>query len=500
MVRFYVRGPWQLPCVRAGNHRVRRMVGATAGFLIAVMPVRAFAQSWPDVHREMPSSTGITAPVDGQGNDVFVMAPLRDEERLEVDRAVSDLVQGRTFEAASAMSRLVRQRAVDSRGHDVTAVLFRLATGVRSLPRTSWRSVGEGALPAPPSDRETMERVIDGATDLLIAGNIAAARVWLSEAQSVHENLGEYHPVTVLRRLAFAAPLTGLNGELLVGASTRPLRPRYFDTLDAAESATLYGVSAGYGITLGLWTHAAFAQGTSDAPTGTSVLLPILGAGVGVGIAAVLDARNNIRRGRVYAANAGFYLGLQAAFGVRQIVDGPLADATRFGQWSAFLGAATLGMGGSLVLAHLTDAQPGSASFVWSGGFWGGVIGAAVDRSLRTGRSEGAVGLLVGEGVGIALTLATAHLLRPTPTQTRWLDLGALVGAIAGTIALYPTGDSQIVSMATALGCLTGGMIALVVSSPSETERVREHHHAGIRWTPSFQPTHGGGLVTLSLM
>lgn len=268
-----------------------------------------------------------------------------------------------------------------------------------------------------------------------------------------------------LRVTTYAPSDAPPGGELRSGG-----RPRA--TVDRTEAMALYALAGSYGLALGAWGAVGVTSVRDDAPA-TLVVLPVLGLGVGIVTAALLDGRREIRRGRVYAANAGFVLGLTGALGVGLLPEGPLSGATPFARASAYLGTATAGLGVGLAVAHTTDAMPGSASFVLSGGFWSAVAGASLQRALADGRAvpQGAEGLLVGEAVGLVAAMATAHALRPTPSQTRWLDLGALLGTLAGTLVFSQFASGQTASLAGAIGCVAGGALGFALGAPSDAER-----------------------------
>lgn len=322
--------------------------------------------------------------------------------------------------------------------------------------------------------RVTSSRWLLG-TSLVLAAPVAGAQSWpVQRATTLRpspptswSSLPPPAPLARPLRVTTYAPSDAPpGGELRSGG-----RPRA--TLDRTESMALYALASSYGLALGAWGAVGITSVRDDAPA-TLVVLPVLGLGAGIVTAALLDGRREIRRGRVYAANAGFVLGITGALGVDMLTEGPLAGATPFARASAYLGAATVGLGAGIAVAHTTDAMPGSASFALSGGFWGAVAGASFQRALADDRTvpRGGEGLLVGEVVGVAAALATAHALRPTPSQTRWLDLGALLGTLAGTLVFSQVGSSQTGSLAGAIGCVAGGALGFALGAPSEAERM----------------------------
>ncbi len=428
---------------------------------------------------------------------------MTDDERDEIDRAVTDIANGRAALAATLLSEHVTARGADLRGYHVEAVLWRVAAG--ELPRARRAAENSAALPAPPDEREAMERTIDGAVELLVRRDARAAAEWIDAAMRAHPALPEYHPLRVLGRLARA--MRGAEPAApsrVPGARAEPRVDRPRGTIDSGEAVVLFQLGAAYGLTLGAWGAVGLRgpDATADDAPALTVVLPVLGAGAGVVVAALVDARRDVRRGRVYAANAGFYLGLLGALGAQLLPEGALADANSFERASAFLGAGTAGLGLGIAAAHATDSMPGSASFVLSGGVWGAFIGATLDRAFReSGRAEGAVGLLVGEAIGAGAAMLTAHALSPTPSQTRWLDLGALLGGLTGALLFSSTDSAQTASLASALGCVGGGALGFILGAPADGERelARRLSARATPVVPTFTPVRGGGVLGLAM-
>lgn len=482
--------------------RARQVVTLTAVF--ALSSRGAAAQSWP-----VAPTNAALGPWRGGGVAPSPVAPpgeapglrrVTEEDRDEIDRALTDIATGHAALAATRLSERIVARGGDLHGYDADAVLWRVAAQEMPRPR---RASGDAALlPAPPGEREAMERSIDGAVELLARRDARAAVEWVDAAMRARPALPSYHPLRVLGRLARAmsAASAASPSRRTAEAPVPPLaRPRA--TIDGGEAVVLYQLGAVYGLTLGVW-GAVGIRGATVSSSALNVVAPVLGAGAGIVVAALVDARRDLRRGRVYAANTGFYLGLIGALGVRLLPEGPLADASSFGSASAFLGAGTAGIGLGIAVAHASDSAPGSASFVLSGGAWGALIGLSLDRAFRDGRAgDGAVGLLAGEAIGAGATLLTAHLLRPTPSQARWLDLGALLGGLAGAVIFSTTDSAQTASLASAIGCVGGGALGFVLGAPSDAERelARRLDARAPTFHPTFTPTRGGGVIGIAL-
>jgi len=250
---------------------------------------------------------------------------------------------------------------------------------------------------------------------------------------------------------------------------------------------------------LGVWSAVAIDTVWPDSGL-VQILVPMVGVGAGMITAGMLDEQRVLRRGRVHAANAGFYLGLLGAFGVDLLADSPMRGLTAFERASVYRASTTVGIGAGIGLAHATDALPGTGAFTLSGGVWGALVGAAFDRGFRNGprfETPGA-GMLVGGAVGALGAMVSARWLRPTPAQTRWLDVGALVGFFAGFLVSVKADEPQVVALASGLGCLAGGALGYVLGAPSSSTD-GDRRHLTRRTTPTFQGVPGGAVVGLAL-
>lgn len=384
----------------------------------------------------------------------------------------------------------VRRAGVALAGYDTLAVLLRLARRQGPAGRAAVEAP-RGLPPPPPSEREAIERAIDGAVEILLADDRRAARAWITAALRARPALPDDHPLRSLARIA------GGDREGTTAGVARGGRPE--GTIDGAEAVTLVGLGGAYGLTLGLWSSIAFTDARGDAGA-AQILVPMVGAAAGMVTVAIVDEQRVVRRGRGYAANAGFYLGLLGVLGVDLLAGSPLRGASNFERASAYLGGATVGIGVGIGVAHAVDADPGTATFTLSGGVWGGLVGAALDRGFRAegGREvPPGAGLLVGGATGALAAMVTARWLRPTPTQTRWLDLGAIAGFFVGLLAAAKTDDPPAVALASGLGCIAGGALGYVLGAPS-TPRERAMR-ATRRVTPGFTPAPGGGVFSVSL-
>lgn len=450
----------------------------------------ALAQGWPTAAD--PWFTTPTPP--------GVPEPLSRIERREgvIERAVTAIVGGRSPEAVPALEVELRRGGHPREGYDAVAVLLRLASGTMPAVRASVPD-GRGLPPPPPTDREAIERSVDGAVELLIRGDHRSAAAWLTSALATRATLAEDHPLRVLQRITDRlAPSPTPASQPRSAAPRSPRGERPDGTIDGGEAVTLIGLGGTYGLTLGVWAAVAIEQARGDAGL-AQILVPMAGVGAGMIAAGILDERRIVRRGRAYAANAGFYLGLLGAFGSDLLVESPLRGVTPFERASVYFGAATVGIGAGIGLAHATDALPGSAAFTLSGGVWGALVGASLDRGFRNDRLESpGVGILVGEAVGAVAAMVTSQWLRPTPAQTRWLDLGALGGFLVGVVITSGADNPQATSLAAGIGCIAGGTLGYILGAPS-VPQAASSPSGSLRLRPTFQGLPGGGIFGVAM-
>ena len=422
-------------------------------------------------------------------------------ERRErvIERAVAAIAAGQGPSAVAALEAELRRGGHARAGYDAVAVLLRLASGAMPAARTSAPD-GRDLPPPPPTDREATERSVDGAVELLIRGERESAAAWLASALAAHASLDEDHPLRVLWRITDRMGPPSQAPSPRRAPATRSARGgRPAGTIDGTEAVTLIGLGGTYGLTLGVWVAVGIEEARGDSGV-AQILVPMAGVGAGMITAGVLDELRVVRRGRASAANAGFYLGLLGAFGADLLAESPLRDSTPFGRASAYFGAATVGIGAGIGVAHATDALPGSAAFTLSGGVWGALVGASLDRGFRNDSLESpGLGLLVGEAVGAAAAMVTSRWLRPTPGQTRWLDLGALGGFLVGVLVTSGVDNPQATSLAAGLGCIAGGTLGYVLGAPSDPLSPPARAGRSLRVTPTFQALPGGGVFGVAM-
>lgn len=352
--------------------------------------------------------------------------------------------------------------------------------------------------PAEQSERE----VCDAAQALITGHHLADARALL-DAEITRRSLDatSTHPFAVLRRLVDAmdrasAPVLPPPPPPPVAAPPPP-PPAGRDDRTGLEAAALYATTMSYGLATGAWLDAQLEITDLKAMP----WLPLVGVGAGAVAAYLADNPRSVRSGVPTALGAGLTLGLLggASLGLQ---------GWRAGQWGvptmstvAWAGA-TLGLGAGIGLAALTNPRPATSSFILSGGFWGTVLGFMTGYATGDDDHFGSFAL-GGEAVGIAAAAATAGLLRPTHAQVRWMDLGALTGALVGMgVGLLLLRDERApFAAAVELGTLGGGVAGFLFGASRESSsRGASGPRRGLAWSPSVLPVQGGALVALSVM
>ncbi len=468
-----------------------------------------------------------TAPPASPALLEVLRAPMPEGQRASLDHGMRTLLLGRPSDAVVALDRLVRREGIDPRSYDPAAVALRLATSVArgtaetlALPPPAASGAPEGPLPPPPGDLDVLLRTIEGAMELAARRQVAAGVALVDSAVTGREAFGAaYTTVGILRGYFHSVPaqpagglglaasansvptgsLSVAGGRVPEGAGVVPQSyERPLGTMDGAEAVTLYGVAGTFGLVTGIW--AGLSIDGSDSGV-ARVTLPLLGLGGGIVAAAVIDRNHGVRRGRAYAANAGFWLGLLASGTLALANDWEVGERDNTGGHAMMAGSA-LGLGVGMLIGSLSDSLPGSGSYVFSGGAWGWFLGGALGVATEA-RNEGvATFALIGELVGVGAAMASASALRPTPSQARWLDAGAALGALLGFSLATATEDDSTRGIAVLLSTLVGGGLGLYFGRPSDADRELYRRRVADRGlSPRFSllPVRGGGVLQVGL-
>lgn len=415
----------------------------------------------------------------------------------EVQRAVGLLIARQPEEAVQELTRVLRERGIDPMGRDVLAVLLRLANArarpgapTAGAPPAPPTPTVEGELPPPPSDEAARALVVDAAVDRLARWDMNGADVYLRDAGTSGPDASVFEALRRVRADDGGAGSAGAPVQLV------PERP--VGTIAGFEVLSLYGTAGAYGFVLGTWAGLAV---TDDERNAARIALPLAGIAGGVVTAALLDRSRAVRRGRGFAASAGLLLGSVA--GTAAVVYAQPREP-RDGWGLALLGT-SVGLGVSLGLAHLTDALPGTMNYVTTAGLWGAMVGLSIGfiaEGERLRNETAGSALLIGEGVGVVLAMFSAHALQPTPSQTRWADLGACVGGMLGGSLALASQRLEGVGVGMALGILGGGTLAWFLGAPSDADRQLYLQRSASR-EPSLRfgmaPLPGGGMLTVGM-
>lgn len=215
------------------------------------------------------------------------------------------------------------------------------------------------------------------------------------------------------------------------------------------EVGTLYGISALYGVGMGLWLSAELR--ISD-PGVYAIAPAVLGLAAPIGVY-FLD-RPTMDRGMPLAITTGMVLGTANGVGIviYQHASQPDRDAWGYRQLTraAAIGS-TAGAVGGYVAGYYLEPPPESGLLVSSGTLWGSAIGAMfgygvspADESYNEANEHAALGGLIGVNVGAAAAGALSVLTVPTIRQVGAMWLGAGIGAaVSAPIYLLYIGDDR---------------------------------------------------------
>lgn len=328
---------------------------------------------------------------------------------------------------------------------------------------------------------------------MLAEGRDDEARALLdAEMTRRHIDVNASSPLAVLRRavdaVAGRAPRTSAPPPSPPQEPPAPSRDR-----GGAEAVALYATTVSYGLMTGAWLDVQLDVTELKA----LAWIPLLGAGAGVAVAYLADNPRSMRRGLPTALGAGLTLGLLAGGAIG-------AQGWRAGDWGvptmstlAWAGA-TAGLGVGLGAGLLLDPMPGSGSFVLSGGLWGSALGVLTGYAFDVGTSYDLF-TTVGEGVGVLATALTARALRPTPAQVRWMDLGALTGALlgAGVGLLLLRGERAPFAGVIQLGLVGGGVAGFLFGASRDAPTPGRR---ALAWSAGVVPLQGGAMLTVGAL
>ncbi len=267
------------------------------------------------------------------------------------------------------------------------------------------------------------------------------------------------------------------------------------------EIATLY-INA---VLYGLGSGAALAVLTEpDDPAG--FFLPTFAiTGAAVGAVAIADQGEGLRYGVPQSISSGMYIGLGQGviWSIWQNAQARGGDEWEEAQVASVVWAsATAGAIAGGVIGETAGTTPGRAGWVGSTTLWGGVVGALTVGGLMDLENDSSadentlLGAAVGTTGGAVAGLVTASDVSPTIGRVRFIDLGGLVGSLAG-MGLYSSaaGDNSEPRgffWATNIGTCAGLATAWVATS-------RMEHDYGDDAKSREQARMAGGGLSLAL-
>lgn len=342
-----------------------------------------------------------------------------------------------------------------------------------------------------------------GARASLLAGHFAECQAWFSQLAATAPNaidraLAQTQGELCARWLREGWVLQRhTDGE----PSTSASRDRR--TID--ELAILYGNAVAYGVLSGVALAAFTEPGTA-----AGGILPALAlAGGAAGLVYAIDAKVGLRYGSAQAISSGLYIGLEEGLAWTLWNQ---ARSDRADEWSdkalaaVLWGTATVGAVAGGVLGQTVGTTPGQASFMGSAALWSGTV-AGLTVGALTGLDEdvdeyallaGALALNAG-AVGGALL---APNVSPSIARVRFLDLGAVAGALVAGGLYIAVADSDSTAGAaagTVAAGITGGLAAAWwLTSGMQPDRPAFRGEASA-WSSarlSLQPVSGAGRLT----
>lgn len=250
-----------------------------------------------------------------------------------------------------------------------------------------------------------------------------------------------------------------------VSASNLEARAQNRRTTD--EIAVLYTNAVLWGLGTGLWFD---VQTRADSSAGV-VLPPLLFAGAAAGGIALADMKDSFGYGVPQSISAGLAIGLQEGLAWSFWNQ---ARVLRDDEWSAktvatvVWGSATLGGAVGGIVGAKAGATPGRASLVESAALWSGLTFGLTTVALSSRDSTrddnallmGAIGVNAGAVGGVI----AASSVSPSVARVRFLDLGALSGALVfGGLYVAAAGrdvDARGAAAISAAGIVGGSALA----------------------------------------
>ena len=284
----------------------------------------------------------------------------------------------------------------------------------------------------------------------------------------------------------------------------QPQLPRERTSL---EIGALYGVSAAYGVGMGVWLSTEIGL---DDPALFLIAPAVLGVGGPVGV--YLFDRTGPKRGVPAAIATGTLIGAGEGLGIWSYQH---VTANKEDEWG-FRGLAraeaigsTLGAAGGVALGYLQGPSPKSSLLMSSAVLWGSAVGSmfgygatAANQDYGKSNDGASRGGLIGFNVGLAAAAGLSTVYIPTYKSLGAMWLGAGIG-FAASLPVYllyageggpPAKRGLIFSgVATTLGIGAGALFTLN-SEDSASADTRPHFARVYGFSP-FAVDKGAGVA-----
>jgi hypothetical protein len=296
------------------------------------------------------------------------------------------------------------------------------------------------------------------------------------------------------------------------GAQTRPTRETESRTTSFRrgrdEQVALYLLAGGYMLRTGTAINLLFDRRPDDGEPETYWILPsALAVGGLVGMF-FLDRNVSIRRGRPFAVGTSVLLGYVGALTLTTYVRGErLPSVTSIAGPATWVGS-TAGLVTGIMVGHLTDANPGQALYVGTGGVGGALIGAFLCGAARCGTDLGLYAF-AGQIAGMALTLSTAWKVNPPAREMRATAVGMTLGTLPALGATFAfalrDGDLSDDTLArvgwfSLAGLIAGGAVGYSVARASRSSASNSPSSANFMLVPMGDPYGLRAATGLSLV
>ena len=159
------------------------------------------------------------------------------------------------------------------------------------------------------------------------------------------------------------------------------------------------------------------------------VSMGMLGLGVGVGGAYVLDRYYNVERGHAMAVFSGEWVGLLNGYMASAIAQ----PRDYRGHYRYMLGGTLLGGGAGAVAGHYLDIDSGDMALINTGGIWGGILGLTSMMFFDPDDDAGAFVRVIGAmDAGMVLAGALGTRWKPSRQRMAVINMSAVAGAGLG--------------------------------------------------------------------